>query len=106
MDDGSRLRPLERRVLRLTEQGIDDVEIAWRFRRTPRFIRQVRDLAGVERAAPVAPLRSEVRLRPIERRVLRWRDQGLSHEELSPRFRRTPAFLEQVERLARHKLAS
>lgn len=102
MDDGIRLRPLERRVLRLTEAGVDDVEIAWRFRRTPRFIRQVRDLAGVER---LAPARSD-RLRPIERRVLRWREQGLTHEELSPRFRRTPAFLEQVERLAQHKLSA
>jgi hypothetical protein len=46
------------------------------------------------------------RLRPLERRLLRWREQGVDHEELSRRFRRSPEFLARVERYARYKLAS
>ncbi len=43
-------------------------------------------------------------LRPLERRVLRWRAAGAEHEALSPKFRRTPEFLRQVESLAHYKL--
>lgn len=82
---------------------MDEVEIAWRFRRTPRFVRQVRALA--DRPAPSARLDTDERgLRPIERRVLFWRAQGLAATDLAPRFRRTPAFITQVERLANYKL--
>ncbi len=95
------LRPLERRVLRMADDGVDDVEIAWRFRRSPRFVRQVRELARLERTPAIPPTDT---LRPIERRVLKWREQGVSHGDMAARFRRSPAFLEQVERLARHKL--
>ncbi|MFN2506921.1 MAG: hypothetical protein ABR540_22360, partial [Acidimicrobiales bacterium] len=43
-------------------------------------------------------------LRPLERRVLRWRALGADYEQISPRFRRTPEFLRQVESLAHYKL--
>jgi hypothetical protein len=46
------------------------------------------------------------RLRPLERRLLWWRDQGVDYDELSSRFRRSPEFLARVERYARYKLAS
>jgi hypothetical protein len=45
-------------------------------------------------------------LRPLERRLLWWREQGVGYEELSSRFRRSPEFLARVERYARYKLAS
>lgn len=101
------LRPLERRVLRLADEGVDDVEIAWRFRRSPRFVRQVKELAAARMGSPPPgepPDTDDGNLRPLERRVLFWRSQGLDHEELAPRFRHSAAFLEQVERLARFKL--
>lgn len=99
----STLRPIERRILKLATEGADDLEIAWRFRRTPKNVRQVlacaqlpREVAGGGRADP---------LRPIERRLLRWREEGAGFEELATRFRRGTSFLEQVERLAQVKLA-
>jgi DNA-binding CsgD family transcriptional regulator len=96
------LRPVERRVLRWVETGLDDAEIGRRFGRGGRWVAQVRLLSGVprgERAAPDAGA-----LRPLERRVLRWREQGSDYADLSGRFRRSPEFLARVERYARYKL--
>ena len=99
------LRPRERLMMRMAQSGMDEVEIAWRFRRSPRYVRQVLELSrqpdrNAGAAAGPGPLR------PIERRVLQWRDQGAAIDELAPRFRRTTRFLEQVEDLARYKLAN
>jgi hypothetical protein len=95
------LRPLERRVLRLAAQGVDDNEIGRRFRRSADWARRVRVLAETPRGS--RHLQGDV-LRPLERRVLRWRAAGAEPEALSPRFRRTPDFLRQVESLAHYKL--
>jgi DNA-binding CsgD family transcriptional regulator len=103
MDDRGLLRPIERRMLKLAEAGVPDVEIAWQFRRTPKNVRQVIALARLPRQQP--PLLPPAGLRPIERRVLRWRDEGADFAELASRFRRRPSFLAQVEQLARYKLA-
>ncbi len=103
MNDDGDLRPIERRMLKLSNAGADDIEIAWRFRRTPKGVRQVIACAQLPRgdASPATP----GGLRPIERCVLRWRDEGADYADLASRFRRGPAFLEQVELLARYKLA-
>ena len=98
------LRPVERRVLRWVESGLDDAEIGRRFGRGERWVAQVRVLAAMPRTgSPPVPSGG---LRPIERRLLRWRRQGSDHAELSIRFRRSPGFLARVEQLAHYKLAS
>ena len=95
------LRPVERRILRLADDGIDDGEIGRRFRRSPEWVARVRGLTRHPRAG--THLQGDV-LRPIERRVLRWRAAGADYEQISPRFRRSPRFIRQVEALARYKL--
>lgn len=107
MPDRSGLRPLERRMLRLSDEGVNDVEIAWRFRKSPRFVRQVKELAARPRPSAndgSAGPRPEDRLRPLERRLLWWRSQGVDHAELAPRFRRSAEFLARVEAMAHYKL--
>ena len=101
--DISGLRPLERRILRLAGEGVSDEEIARRFRRSPAFIRRVIDLTDVPRAR-TRPAKSEI-LRPLERRVLRWRETGAAPDEIGPRFNRSGDFISRVEGLANHKLA-
>lgn len=95
------LRPIERRVLRLAADGVDDDEIGRRFRRSPEWAGRVRILAELPRGS--RHLQGDV-LRPLERRVLRWRAAGAEPEALAPRFRRTPDFIRQVELLAHYKL--
>jgi DNA-binding CsgD family transcriptional regulator len=97
------LRPLERRVLRLLEQGVDTQEIARRFRRSPEMIRRIAGWADLPRPGRGLLLQGDV-LRPLERRVLRWRAQGAGYAEIAPRFRRSPEFVARVEELAHYKL--
>ncbi len=95
------LRPLERRVLRLAADGVDDAEIGRRFRHSAEWAGRVRALAEVPRAAVGGPAVGG--LRPLERRVLRWRDSGVGYAELAPRFRRSPEFLQRVEVMAGYR---
>jgi hypothetical protein len=78
------LRPVERRILRWTEIGFGDSEIARRFGRSERWVAQVRFLADRDRSAPLdqpdtsgrsaTSARSADRLRPLERQLPRWRE--------------------------------
>ena len=101
MPQNRTLRPVERRVLRLASDGVDDAEIGRRFRRSPEWVARVRVLSSVPRNG--SHLQGDV-LRPLERRVLRWRASGADFDQLSSRFCRTPKFLRQVEALAHYKL--
>jgi hypothetical protein len=102
MATGRSLRPIERRVLALQRAGYGDGEIARRFRRGPRFIQQVGELARLDDRH--AGDGKDLRLRPIERRILDQRDRGVGLEELGRRFRRTPENVAMIERVARYKL--
>lgn len=113
MSTTQELRPVERRVRRLTATGMDDAEIARRFGRGEEWVAQVRYLADARERVRRrregdgdATAGKRERLRPLERRLLRWRRQGVDHDELSPRFRRSPEFLARVEEYANYKLAA
>ena len=102
MVDGTGLRPIERRIRRLVGDGISETDIAHRFRRSPEFVRRVLELSALpgRHASP-----TESPLRPLERRVLRWRAEGAPPADIAARFHRSPEFVERVEHLARYKLA-
>ena len=95
------LRPVERRVLPLHRQGLDSAEIARRFRRTPDHIERILEWTRIERSR--RPHRRGAELSPIERRVLELRAQGVPHEEIARRFRRSPDFIRRVEGLAHYR---
>ena len=94
---------MERRMVRLASEGVDTDEIAQRFRRSPGFVERVLTLARVPRRGD--GLRAPGGLRPVERRVLKWREGGASAADIAPRFHRQPRTIEQIERLARYKVA-
>lgn len=90
-------------MLRLVDQGVAQAEIGRRFRRSPEMIRRIIVMTRLPRTAG-APATGGTGLRPLERRILRWREGGAAYSEIGPRFRRTPAFIERVEVFAHHKL--
>ncbi len=106
MTEIERLRPVERRVLRWVDAGLADAEIGRRFGRSEQWAAQVQFLSGLDRTDRPDTRPPAGRLRPIERRVLRWRDQGVDYDELSGRFRRSPDALARIEEYANYKLAA
>jgi DNA-binding CsgD family transcriptional regulator len=104
MAEGMGFTPMERRMVRLANGGLDTDEIARRFRRSPGFVERVLTLARVPRRGDGR--RAAGGLRPVERRVLKWREGGASASDIAPRFRRNARTIEQIERLARYKQSS
>jgi hypothetical protein len=108
MDNESVLRPIERRVVQLSDGGIDNIEIARRFQRSPEFIRRVIEMAGFPGRTAQAgkSLSSDDHvLRPVERCILGWIDRGAEAADIASRLRRSTNYVERVEDLARYKLA-
>jgi DNA-binding CsgD family transcriptional regulator len=109
MSTSQGLRPVERRVKRWADAGMADAEIGRRFGRGEQWTAQVRRLAELDRplsAGGGGAGGGDDRLRPLERRVLRLRAQGVDHDELSVRFRRSPEHMARVEEYAHYKLAA
>jgi hypothetical protein len=103
------LRPIERRVVQLADGGVDNAEIARRFRRSPEFIGRVIEMAGLPGRGVHAARHDAVEdhpLRPVERCVLGWLDRGAGPADIAIRLRRSPNFVERVEDFARFKLAT
>lgn len=95
------LRPIERRVLAMRDEGQSVSEIAGRIKRSPGHVERMIVWTGIPRSGP-AQRRSP---RPIERRVLALRARGETHAEIGRRLRRSPRYVRQVEGLAHFTLA-
>ncbi len=91
------LRPIERRVLALRARGQTTAEIARRFKRGEDHIERIIGWTTIPRRPREKPREG---LRPVERRVLSLRSDGLSYEEIGARFRRDADFAKRVENLA------
>jgi len=98
--DLAELRPLERRVSKLAADGVVPAEIGRRFHRSEDFVERVLELANVPGRSAPSP---QPGLRPIERRLMRWRAEGASADELAGRFKRRPEHIERVLALADYK---
>lgn len=94
------LRPLERRIIAMREEGVDTGEIGRRIGRSPEQVERILGWAAIPRPRP--PRRRSPRA--IERRVLALLGAGETHEQVAARFRRGPSFIRQVEGLAHYRL--
>lgn len=97
------LRPVERRVLRLESEGFDPDEIGRRFRRSGDHIRRISSYARLPDRQPVRPASGE--LRPLERRIIHLRAEGLDYDEIGDRFRRSGDHMRRVEGMALYKMS-
>ena len=114
-DDLGALRPIERRILKLSQGRVDGrqhsvEDMAGRFRRSPAHIERIRTLASWKLQHPsTLPPVEEAQLRPIERRVLKLASGeagGRRHTaaEMAEKFRRSPDHIERIQRLTSWKL--
>lgn len=107
------LSPVERRILAMATQGLEHTEIAVKFRRSPRYVRQVLEIAKLregraslsgsgaeERRAPRRGSVGGKALTPRQRVVVKWRDRGASYAEIASRLRRSPSYVRRIESLA------
>lgn len=96
-------RPIERRLTRLVAEGVGEAELGRRFGRKPETIGRMLAMSRLHRPEAQDLQQGDV-LRPVERRILRWRGADESYEDIGRRFRRGPGYVEQVEKLAQYKL--
>lgn len=97
------LRPIERAVQRLADEGMTNADIAWRFRRSPGHIERILALSRLPRTGERTDHGNDT-LRPIERCVVRARSNGVDAKEIAARMRRTPDYVERVEQFAAYKM--
>lgn len=97
--DPTHLRPIERRVLDMHDDGVVIDEIAARINRSPEFVERLLGWTEIPRNGDA----TERNLTPVERRVLDMRADGESHEEIAAKFKKTERYIRQVEGLAHFK---
>ena len=94
------LRPVERRVIAMRDEGVDITEIARRIDKSPAHVERVIGWTGIPRNGP--PVRRSPTA--IEQRVMQMRTDGASHVEIGARFKRSPQYIKQVEFLGHFSL--
>lgn len=93
------LRPIERRVLAMRDDGMQVSEIADRMKKSPGFIDRVIEWTAI----PREPNERARRFRPIEKRVLDLRAAGQDHSEIAQKFKKSARFIRQVEGMAHYR---
>jgi len=99
----AQLRPIERRITSMAAAGLTPAETGRRFHRSERYVEQVLRLAQVPRRLDPEPGVAGMSLRPLERRLLRWRDEGADPGDMATMFGRTPEHIERVLALVDYK---
>lgn len=89
--------------MRLADEGMSSEEIGRRFNRSAAHIDRVLELAKLPGRTGQTSVRDG--LRAIERRVLQMRGDGLDHDEIGRRFKRSGAHMRRIEGLAHYKLS-
>jgi hypothetical protein len=88
----------------LAAEGSDPTETGRRFHRSGRHDEQVLQVPDVPRR-DARPALAEP-LRPLERQLLRWRDEGADPAKIAAMFRRSPEHIERVMALADYERRS
>ncbi len=101
---GHPLRPIERTIARLHAGGASLSEIATRVGKKPGTVHRIMEMTRY-RLQGKGPGGERHPLRPIERVVLRLRNDGESYGEIGIRLARSGRRIQEIERFAQLKLA-
>ena len=87
------LRPIERRIIAMLDEGLSVEEIAGRIKRSPAHVERILEWTRIPRSGP-APRRFP---RAMRTRVMTLRSEGETHEQIAERFQRSPEFIRRIE---------
>jgi DNA-binding CsgD family transcriptional regulator len=98
------LRPIERVVTRLHENGASTAEIANRIGKRPGTVNRIMEMMEMRESPPNLRPQDPDSLRPLERVVLRLRSEGEGYGQIGNRLARSGRQVRNIERFARLKL--
>jgi transcriptional regulator len=94
------LRPIERRILAMRDNGLAIDEIAGRLKRSPQHVERMIEWTSIPRSGEPYKF-----ARALESRILDLRRAGVGHEEIGRRFKRSADNVRQIEALAHYRRA-
>lgn len=97
------LRPLERVVVRLNEEGVSSAEIGRRIGKKPGTVERILGWIELKSDRPPRQVPDSSELRPVERVILRLRNDGENYGEIANRLGRSGAQVRRIEGYARLK---
>lgn len=100
----TRLRPRERVILRLRDQGVSTPEIAIRVGKKPGTIGRI-EMVAFKEDLEANRSRRDDKLRPLERVVRRLRAAGEGYGEIGNRLGRSGTQIRRIETYAQFKLS-
>ncbi len=99
---GARLRPIERVVMRLHDEGCSLADIGKKVGKKPGTVTRIMRMTGYKEDLPDQASNSHA-LRPVERVVLRLRDRGETYSQIGNRLARSGRRVQFIESLAEFK---
>ena len=100
MPDITSLRPIERRILAMQDDGHSVADIAGRFKRSPEHVQRMIEWTDIPRNGEPYKFTEA-----LEARVAALRAEGHDHEEIGRRFNRSADNIRQIEALAHYRRA-
>lgn len=100
MPDITSLRPIERRILAMQDDGQTVIDIAGRLKKSPEHVERMIEWTEIPRSGEPYKFTEA-----LEARVLALRADGHDHEEIGRRFNRSADNIRQIEALAHYRRA-
>lgn len=98
------LRPIERVVLRMHGEGVSPADIGKKVRKKPGTINRILEMVELKQGEESVRTPDNNTLRPVERVVMRLRDQGETYSQIGNRLALSGRRIQFIEQLAQFKL--
>ena len=100
---GARLRPIERVVMRLHDEGCSLADIGKKVGKKPGTVTRIMRMTEYKEGGLPDQTASDHALRPVERVVLKLRNKGETYSQIGNRLARSGQRIQFIERLAEFK---
>ena len=100
---GARLRPIERVVMRLHDEGCSLADIGKKVRKKPGTVTRIMRMTEYKQDDLPDQAASDHTLRPVERVVLKLRNKGETYSQIGNRLARSGRRIQFIEGLAEFK---